>query len=140
MNQGTGTMHSQTPKSHLIEFTPTFGGSGCGFSITFEPFELTELFTAVRGGSGCGLIVTLDPGWAISPDFEFLPETIMIDLSFPVRAGPTAEACATTKPLETGRLIASSAGLACSARPSKVESMRRAPTRIPACIVKSFCI
>jgi len=61
---------------------------------------------------------------------------MMIDLSLPVRV----EDCAMAKPPETGRLTPSGAGMACSARPSTVESRRRAPPINPRCIVESFCI
>jgi hypothetical protein len=58
--------------------------------------ELLEGLSFVLGGSGCGLSITLDPGDATEPDLEFLPETMMIDLSLPGCFGPTAEDCAKT--------------------------------------------
>ena len=56
-----GMQIAELELSHLMEPTPIFGGSGWGFSITFEPFELIELFMFVFGGSGWGLIITFDP-------------------------------------------------------------------------------
>lgn len=51
--------------------------------MTLEALELIAGFTFVFGGSGCGLSMTFDPGDWTKPDFEFLPETMMIDLSPP---------------------------------------------------------
>jgi hypothetical protein len=66
----------------LIEgFTLVLGGSGCGFSVTFEPGLLN--FDA-------GLL-NFDPVLLFSePGCAFFPETIIIDLC------PDVEACAST--------------------------------------------
>lgn len=64
--------------------------------MTLEAFELIELFTFALGGSGCGLSMALDPGDPTNPDFEFLPETMMIDLSPPDRLGPSVADSANT--------------------------------------------
>lgn len=64
--------------------------------MTLEALELNAGFTFVLGGSGCGLSVTLDPGDPTKPDFEFLPETMMIDLSPPDCLGPSVADSANT--------------------------------------------
>ena len=50
-------------------------------SVTFEALEPVAVFTLDLGGSGCGLSMTLDPEDRTKPGFEFLPETMIIDLS-----------------------------------------------------------
>jgi hypothetical protein len=57
------------------------GGSGCGLSMTLD--ALIEVFAFALGGRGCGFSITLEPGDPADPDLEFLPETMMIDLSLP---------------------------------------------------------
>ena len=72
--------------------------------MTFEALEPVAGFTLVLGGSGCGLSMTLDPGDRTKPDFEFLPETMMIDLSPPDCLAPSVADSASTI-FEPDRLI-----------------------------------